>query len=160
MHAPRLDRCAYGTATVGATLVVFSFVSLYNEASSPVHIAVRDWAQFGSTTAQTFGFVVAQGAVGTLVTQGLPVVTNGPMLAGSIYSGQAAALPAFNFAAAAGAAGPFWPHDYPALVLTPGFSITAYRTASNNGLQFGFWWELLWPNQKINPWIGDPSIDP
>lgn len=153
------SRCAYAYAETQGDGVGFAFLSLFND-SNQYHLAVFGTGEdFASATNFTTA-VVSNAQVGTLIVRGQPVVTNRQPMAGIITGGIAGSLPTPNFPVTRGSPFTSWPHDFPLLVLAPGWSLTGYTSAADSLFALDFWWEVILPDELLNPKIGDPDIDP
>lgn len=154
------SRCAYGMGSFTNTAANNAFVSLFND-SNQYHLGIFA-AGLDISSIQTIdGFVVAQGIQGAAAEQGQPVVTGRGPVAGVITTGEVVTKPSNNFPTLQAASSQLWQHDFPFLVLYPGWSLSVYASLANNTpLVFGFWWEVLLPDELLNPKIGNPDIDP
>lgn len=143
-------RCAYAATTLTPGAANFTFFSLYNDQVSAYVLAVHDWAWFTDPEQFVHGFVVSQGKIGSNPVQGSPVVSNRQPMPGQLLSGTAAVAPAFSFFPTFGGAvnGGFsalggWPHAFPMVVLTPGWSLTAYTANVATPMGLSYFWEVL-----------------
>jgi hypothetical protein len=156
-HSPILARCAYANQEVPLLAANFAFVSLYNDSSAAQVLAVREYA-VEQRSDSTTGFKVAQGLLGSSPIQGKPVYTNAGSMPGVLSQGYVTVLPLMDLATAGGSTIAGWAHDFPMIVLAPGWAITAYQAAAGTSFFFGFWWEWMYPAQLLNPDIGPEHI--
>lgn len=143
----RPSRCAYGANVTTDATGNTQFISLFNEISSAYVLAVHDFALkpiTGSATA--FGFVVDQGQLGADPVQGMPVVSNRQPMAGQVSQGEVTTLPTIQLWPPSPTT-QVWPHDFPFIVLTPGWSLTAYALSTDILFGFSFWWQVLTPEE-------------
>jgi len=157
-HWPILARCAYQSNVAPAVAAQNSFVSLYNDSSAAQVIAMRDYAVNPTVGAGIEGFLVSQAKLGATPLQGISVYTPGGAMPGQLLIGSVAALPTFNLFPTGGTTAPGWLHDFPMVVLAPGWSLTAYGNTLNLVLSVYFWWEWMYPAQLLNPDIGPEHI--
>lgn len=137
---------AHGEATTNGAVSVFGAVSLFNDASAPVYLVV--WAYYVVTgnAATLAPLFLAKGKVGANPLQGVPIVSDGPAIAGQVTFGNVAALPtanAYSFNTVTGTAFQL----YPFAVLAQGYSLTAYASAAAVALSLGFLWEAVYPDE-------------
>lgn len=155
---PHILRAAYGAAPP-FTAVNFAAQSLFNNSTS-VHL-LRVWLYGTQQTVGLFLYTVlgrlTTHNVGNIVT----VVTGEAAPPGVIDQQDLAALPTANFfTGGATNLGFDSGRPYPFAVLRPGWSFVGVLNVAG-GANFGlsFWWDLVYPDELINPEIGDPSID-
>lgn len=156
-RGPHLRRAAFG---MGASTVFTNFgaFALYNNSPAP-HL-LRFW-DFSSTAFIPFQFRVLQGRltthdVGTIS----PVVVSDQPPPGTIdKQDQAAAGTPMWPMNGATTSGGFPRSPYPFAVLTPGWSLVMECTTAAQTFGISFWWDWLYPDELINPNIGDPEID-
>jgi hypothetical protein len=158
-HLPILARCAYAAAASAAVAANNSFISFFNDSSAAQVLALRDFGLDVQLSASIEGFVIARQKIGANPVQGSSVYTSQGSMPGQLLTGSVAANPAFSLFASGNTFSPGWPHEFPIVVLAPGWSITAYATTQNAALILSFWWEWMFPAQLLNPDIGPEHID-
>ena|SRR5271154_860526 len=125
----------------------FGFASLYNDSVAPYVLAVHDMSGDTVGFPASGAFTVQQGIQGSNPVNGSPVVTGRQRMQGQVYQGNVVSLPQMTFPVL----GPFgqytYPHEYPFLVLTPGWSLTMYCPTSGQTFDWGFWWQVLTPDE-------------
>ena len=161
MHRWRANprRCAYAwNASVGGG-VTFPFASLFND-SSQYYLAVWDYGNRASANGTLDAWVISKGALGSSPVQGTCIISDEPPMPGQVRVGTVSALPlTFSLNASDESGTVAWKHDFPWIILKPGWSLTGYAQAANTTLSEYFWWEVLLPDMVINPTIGDPALD-
>lgn len=153
-------RCARGLST-SSNGTNFNSVALFNNDSTKI-LRVLD---FLPTTVKIVSSSYTQTRltnqnIGTIS----PVVTGEPTPPGQIDTGSLASLPAGDFNYAFGNVNlslqPMWRgHVFPVAVIRPGWSFVLSDNTSADTLTCSFFWDWLWPDQLLNPHIGDPEID-
>lgn len=136
--------CAYALGAITPTAGQFPFVALYNNDNLGKYIAVHDVAiRGGGLAGLVAGGVIRSSSVGANDVTPSPVVTNAATPQGVLRTGSIAALPAFNIENGFGGSAPSWPHEYPLLVLAPGWSLAIYAAAVSNLFTLSFWWQSI-----------------
>lgn len=148
------SRCAYGANATTDEEGTFQFVSLFDEVTSAYVLAVHDVASSAAAPLFIGSLVVSQGQLGSNPVQGQPVVSNRQAMAGQVSQGEIATLPTAGLflpqtglAAANAQGGSMWPHEFPLIVLTPGWSLTAYSATQDGPFNVSFWWQVLTPEE-------------
>jgi hypothetical protein len=146
-------RSAYAVHQAAAVAAQFPFVSLFNDGSAQYLLAIIDIGNDPAASSPA-GYVISQGQIGSNPRQGLPVVTGRTTVQGVVTQGNAATLPSINlFPFNTGSSGA-WPHEFPLIVLSPGWALTQYGNTVNQPATVSFWWEIAFAVDVINPDIG------
>jgi hypothetical protein len=141
------SRCAYGFGISAGVALRYSFAALFNDSPAPYVLAVHDISAAGALSTAVTPFVVAQGAPGSLSVKGQPGVSNRQSMAGAIYTGTAAAVPTASFYLQDSGARVAWYHEFPIIVLAPGWSLARYCATVNALSGASFWWQVLTPDE-------------
>ena len=155
-----LRRCARGYINAIATA---QFVTglLSNPSGTVEYLLVWQLSEVPFNS-QTVGLSYQQiSALGTTYkTQ--PIVPTDAPPPGILSSGNLTTsfTPDFSFATPAEVSDP-WPFPLPLAVIPPGWSLAMQTGISGGGpLSVRLYWEAIFPERLISPYIGDPAIDP
>lgn len=144
-HWHKPARMAYASNS-SANVTNFNFVSLFNDSNGPYLLAVHDAFNIGDNASALQGFVVSNSKLGSSPVQGISLLTGEGAIPGQVLAGFVAALPTvglFNWTAGING----WGHEWPFVVLRPGWSVTMYPQAVNTLTHTGFFWEYLTPDE-------------
>jgi hypothetical protein len=134
-------RCAYVGAQSAATALLFSYVSLYNNDPQGRVFAIHDIGN-GITPAGISQLSIDKGQIGANTVTPSPVMSNQPVPPGLLTTGAVTAgTVRLQNGIVAGQAQ--WTHDFPFIVLTQGYRITAWGNAVNTAFVCGFWYQVL-----------------
>lgn len=154
------QRLAYQSATNPASVGNFGFISLYND-SNQYYLALHDWGQFNDGAGTSIvGFeATKRGQIGASVVQGLPVVSGTGNKPGQFSQGYVVSNPVLDIGLSGNGGNYPWTHPFPFRVLAPGWRLTAYATTVNVEVTLWLTWQVVLPDEILNPNIGDPAID-
>ena len=148
------SRCAYAQNGQAAVAAVYSFIALYNDSPAPYVLAVHDWQVLRVASTFTEGFAVIHGQIGSGARQGQPVVSNRQRMPGIVTAGTLAALNTTSFYPSGITNNDGWHHEFPMVVLTPGWSLVMQLGTVNAALAGSFWWQVLTP-EELDEMYGD-----
>lgn len=143
----RPSRCAYAMTNAPQNGTNFGFISLYNDSVAPYVLAVHDTSGDSLNAISPAGWTVQQGIQGSNPVNGNPMVTGRQRMQGQVYQGNLAVLPTMTLPLLGPFGQYFWPHEFPFIVLTPGWSLTMYGNTAGSQFDWGFIWQVLTPDE-------------
>jgi hypothetical protein len=141
---------------VTATAAQFPTIALFNNSAYAHNILVTDWQLSQQNPGRWFIGAYNTNIGGTVQTS-QSMFPNISIKAGVVtfVSEVSETFAGFGYCtSAAGSAFAFWPHDYPFMVLSPGWSLIMQNNTPANSVYFGFQWAWVTPAEfEPDMWI-------
>lgn len=141
-----ISQSAAAGVTIGGNFADTFYAGLYNNATDGSYLYVYGVCGLSQNANSTFAIYQQQGVGATLAQAGLPVLVNGKMIPGAIYTGVqnnwATMAQGFTWGRSFGGDSVFFP-GFPLAIIPPTWMALILEQAATNGMIAGFYWTNL-----------------